>query len=41
MGHSLVKLSRPRFCDVGVWAELLIWTYCHDVRCVGNAAPLV
>lgn len=41
MGHSLVKLSRPRFCDVGVWAELLIWTYCHDVHCVGNAAPLV
>lgn len=41
MGHSLVKLSRPRFCDVGVWAELLIWTYCHDVRCVGNAAPPV
>lgn len=41
MGHSLVKLSRPRFYDVGVWAELLIWTYCHDVRCVGNAAPLV
>lgn len=41
MGHSLVKLSRPRFCDVGVWAELLIWTYCHDVRCAGNAAPLV
>lgn len=41
MGHSPVKLSRPRFCDVGVWAEPLIWTYCHDVRCVGNAAPLV
>ncbi len=41
MGHSLVKLIRPRFCDVGVWAEPLIWTYCHDVRCVGNAAPLV
>lgn len=41
MGHSLVKLSRPRFCDVGVWAEPLIWTYCHDVRCAGNAAPLV
>lgn len=41
MGHSLVKLSRSRFCDVGVWAEPLIWTYCHDVRCVGNAAPLV
>lgn len=41
MGRSLVKLSRPRFCDVGVWAEPLIWTYCHDVRCVGNAAPLV
>ena len=41
MGHSLVKLSRPRFCDVGVWAEPLTWTYCHDVRCVGNAAPLV
>lgn len=41
MGHSLVKLSRPRFCDVGVWAEPLIWTYCHDVRCVGNAVPLV
>lgn len=41
MGHSLVKLSRPRFCDVGVWTELLIWTYCHDVRCAGNAAPLV
>lgn len=41
MGHSLVKLSRPRFCDVGVWMELLIWTYCHDVRCAGNAAPLV
>lgn len=41
MVHSLVKLSRPRFCDVGVWAEPLIWTYCHDVRCVGNAAPLV
>lgn len=41
MGHSLVKLSRPRFCDVGVWMEPLIWTYCHDVRCAGNAAPLV
>ena len=41
MGHSLVKLIRPRFCDVGVWTEPLIWTYCHDVRCVGNAAPLV
>lgn len=41
MGYSLVKLSRSRFCDVGVWAEPLIWTYCHDVRCVGNAAPLV
>lgn len=41
MGHSLVKLSRPRFCDVGVWTDPLIWTYCHDVRCAGNAAPLV
>lgn len=41
MGHSLVKLSRPRFCDVGVWTEPLIWTYCHDVRCAGNAAPFV
>lgn len=41
MGHSLVKLSRPRFCDVGVWTEPLIWTYCHDMRCAGNAAPLV
>lgn len=41
MGHSLVKLSRPRFCDVGVWTEPLIWTYCHNVRCAGNAAPLV
>ena len=41
MGHSPVKLSRPRFCDVGVWTEPLIWTYCHDVRCAGNAAPLV
>lgn len=41
MGHSLVKLSRPRFCDAGVWTELLIWTCCYDVRCVGNAAPLV
>ena len=41
MGHSLVKLSRPRFCDVGVWTEPLIWTYCHDVRCAGNATPLV
>lgn len=41
MGHSLVKLNRPRFCDVGVWTEPLIWTYCHDVRCAGNAAPLV
>lgn len=41
MGHSLVKLSRPRFCDVRVWTEPLIWTYCHDVRCAGNAAPLV
>ena len=41
MGHSLVKLSCPRFCDVGVWTEPLIWTYCHDVRCAGNAAPLV
>lgn len=41
MGHSLVKLSRPRFCDVGVWTEPLIWTYCCDVRCAGNAAPLV
>lgn len=40
-GHPFVKLSRPRFCDVGVWAEPLIWTYCCDVRCVGNAAPLV
>lgn len=40
-GHSFVKLSRLRFCDVGVWTELLIWTYCHDVRCAGNAAPLV
>ena len=41
IGHSLVKLSRSRFCDVGVWTEPLIWTYCHDVRCAGNAAPLV
>lgn len=41
MGHSFVKLSRLRFCDVGVWTELLIWTYCHDVRCAGNATPLV
>ena len=41
MGHSLAKLSRPRFCDVGIWTEPLIWTYCHDVRCAGNAAPLV
>lgn len=41
MGHSLVKLSRPRFCDVGGWTEPLIWTYCCDVRCAGNAAPLV
>lgn len=41
MGHSLVKLSRPRFCDAGGWTEPLIWTYCHDVRCAGNAAPLV
>lgn len=41
MGHSFVKLSRLRFCDVGVWTEPLIWTYCHDVRCAGNAAPLV
>ena len=41
MGHSLVKLSRPLFCDVGVWAEPLIWTYCYDVRCARNAAPLV
>lgn len=41
MGHSLVKLSRPRFCDVGGWTEPLIWTYCYDVRCAGNAAPLV
>lgn len=40
-GHSFVKLSRLRFCDVGVWTEPLIWTYCCDVRCVGNAAPLV
>ena len=40
-GHSFVKLSRLRFCDVGVWTEPLIWTYCHDVRCAGNAAPLV
>ena len=41
MGHSFVKLSRLRFCDVGVWTEALIWTYCHDVRCAGNATPLV
>ncbi len=41
MGHSFVKLSRLRFCDVGVWTELLIWTYCHDVRCAGNATPIV
>ena len=41
MGHSLVKLSRPRFCDAGGWVGPLIWTYCHDVRCAGNAAPLV
>ena len=41
MGHSFVKLSRLRFCDVGVWTEPLIWTYCHDVRCAGNATPLV
>lgn len=41
MGHSFVKLSRLRFCDVGVWTEPLIWTYCHDMRCAGNAAPLV
>lgn len=41
MGHSFVKLSHLRFCDVGVWTELLIWTYCHDVRCAGNATPLV
>lgn len=41
MGHSFVKLSRLRFCDAGVWTELLIWTYCHDVRCAGNATPLV
>lgn len=40
-GHSFVKLSRLRFCDVGVWTEPLIWTYCCDVRCVGNAEPLV
>lgn len=41
MGHSFVKLSRLRFCDAGVWTEPLIWTYCHDVRCAGNATPLV
>lgn len=41
MGHSFVKLSRLRFCDVGVWTDPLIWTYCHDVRCAGNATPLV
>ena len=40
-GHSSVKLSRLRFCDAGGWAGPLIWTYCHDVRCVGSAAPLV
>ena len=40
-GHSFVKLSRLRFCDAGGWAGPLIWTYCHDVRCVGSAAPLV
>lgn len=40
-GHLFVKLSRPRFCDVGGWAGPLIWTYCYDVRCAGNAAPLV
>ena len=40
-GHSFVKLSRPRFCDVGGWAGPLIWTCCYDVRCEGNAAPLV
>ena len=40
-GHSFVKLSRLRFCDAGGWDGPLIWTYCHDVRCVGSAAPLV
>ena len=30
-----------RFCDAGGWAGPLIWTYCHDVRCVGSVAPLV
>lgn len=40
-GHSLAKLSRLRFRGAGVWAEPLIWAYCHDVRCAGNAVPLV
>ena len=41
MGHSLGKLSRLRFRGVEIWAEPLIWAYCHDARCAGNAAPLV
>ena len=40
-GHLPVKLSRLRFCDAGGWAGPLIWTCCYDVRCAGNAAPLV
>lgn len=41
IGRSLVKSSRLRFCDAEGWAERLIWAYCYDVRCAGNAAPLV
>lgn len=33
--------QKPVFCDSGVWVEPLIWTYCHNVRCARNAAPLV
>lgn len=40
-GHSFVKLSRLRFCDAGGWAGPLICTCSYDVRCAGNAAPLV
>ncbi len=39
--RSYVKLSRLRFCVAGGSAGPLIWTYCYDVHCAGNAAPLV
>lgn len=40
-GRSFVKLSRLRFCDAGGWVGPLICTCSYDVRCAGNAAPLV